>query len=137
MSTLKATLTLNSASVLASPVNVSADFSAAADSGILSRAKVVKTAVDANALEVYTANDKTESAYLFLKNLELEKENYITVYNDTDSDGHVSKIGGGEFCFIPVAVNKSYRVFGTKVDQMVEFGVFGLDSSAAGPFNQN
>jgi len=137
MATLKATLTLNSASVLASPVNVSADFSAAADSGILSRAKVVKTAVDANALEVYTANDKTESAYLFLKNLELEKENYITVYNDTDSDGHVSKIGGGEFCFIPVAVNKSYRVFGTKVDQRVEFGVFGLDSSAAGPFNQN
>jgi methionine-rich copper-binding protein CopC len=137
MATLKATLTLNSASVLASPVNVSADFSAAADSGILSRAKVVKTAVDANALEVYTANDKTESAYLFLKNLELEKENYITVYNVTDSNGHVSKIGGGEFCFIPVAVNKSYRVFGTKVDQMVEFGVFGLDSSAAGPFNQN
>ena len=137
MATLKATLTLNSASVLASPVNVSADFSAAADSGILSRAKVVKTAVDANALEVYTANDKTESAYLFLKNLELEKENYITVYNVTDSNGHVSKIGGGEFCFIPVAVNKSYRVFGTKVDQMVEFGVFGLDSSAAGPFNQS
>tara|TARA_R110002012_G_scaffold6679_2_gene31870 strand:+ start:9964 stop:10377 length:414 start_codon:yes stop_codon:yes gene_type:complete len=137
MATLRVTVTLNSASVLASPVNVAAEFSAAADSGILSRAKVVKTAVDANALEVYTANDKTESAYLFLKNLDLEKENYVTVYNDTDSDGHVSKIGGGEFCFIPVAVNKSYRVFGTKVDQMVEFGVFGLDSSAAGPFNQN
>jgi methionine-rich copper-binding protein CopC len=137
MATLRVTVTLNSASVLASPVNVSADFSAAADSGILSRAKVVKTAVDANALEVYTANDKTESAYLFLKNLDAEKENYITVYNVTDSNGHVSKIGGGEFCFIPVAVNKSYRVFGTKVDQMVEFGVFGLDSSAAGPFNQN
>jgi|TARA_R100001463_G_scaffold66117_2_gene119484 methionine-rich copper-binding protein CopC len=137
MATLRVTVTLNSASVLASPVNVAAEFSAAADSGILSRAKVVKTAVDANALEVYTANDKTESAYLFLKNLDVEKENYVTVYNDTDSDGHVSKIGGGEFCFIPVAVNKSYRVFGTKVDQMVEFGVFGLDSSAAGPFNQN
>ena len=69
MATLRATLTLNSASVLASPVNVSADFSAAADSGILSRAKVLKTAVDANALEVYTANDKTESAYVFLTKL--------------------------------------------------------------------
>tara|TARA_A100001391_G_scaffold205369_1_gene205479 strand:+ start:6044 stop:6457 length:414 start_codon:yes stop_codon:yes gene_type:complete len=137
MATLRATLTLSSASVLASPVNVSADFSGAADSGILSRAKVVKTAVDANALEVYTANDKTESAYLFLKNLETEKETYVYIYNDTDSDGLVAKVGGSEFCFIPVAVNKSYRVYGTKVDQMVEFGVFGLDSSAAGPFNQN
>ena len=122
---------------MASPVNVSADFSGAADSGILSRAKVVKTAVHANALEVYTANDKTESAYLFLKNLETEKEQYVYVYNDTDSDGLVAKVGGSEFCFIPVAVDKSYRVYGTKVDQMVEFGVFGLDSSAAGPFNQN
>ena len=137
MATLRATLTLSSASVLASPVNVSADFSGAADSGILSRAKVVKTAVDANALEVYTANDKTESAYLFIKNLETEKEMYVYIYNDTDSDGLVAKVGGSEFCFIPVAVNKSYRVYGTKGDQMVEFGVFGLDSSAAGPFNQN
>tara|TARA_B100000963_G_scaffold44223_2_gene33006 strand:- start:36982 stop:37395 length:414 start_codon:yes stop_codon:yes gene_type:complete len=137
MATLRATLTLSSASVLASPVSVSADFSGAADSGILSRAKVVKTSTDANALEVYTANDKTESAYLFIKNLETEKEKYVYVYNGTDADGLVAKIGGNEFCFIPVAVNKSYRVYGTKVDQMVEFGVFGLDSSAAGPFNQN
>jgi len=137
MATLRATLTLNSASVLASPVSVSAEFSANADSGILSRAKVVKTAVDANALEVYTANDRTESAYLFVKNLELEKENYIYIYNDTDSDGLVAKVGGSEFCFIPVAVDKGYRVYGTKVDQMIEFGVFGLDSSSAGPFNQN
>ena len=137
MATLRATLTLSSASVLASPVNVSADFSGAADSGILSRAKVVKTAVAANALEVYTANDKTESAYLFIKNLETEKEMYVYIYNDTDNDGLVAKVGGSEFCFIPVAVNKSYRVYGTKVDQMVEFGVFGLDSAAAGPFNQN
>ena len=137
MATLRATLTLNSASVLASPVSVSAEFSANADSGILSRAKVVKTAVDANALEVYTANDRSESAYLFVKNLELEKENYIYIYNDTDSDGLVAKVGGSEFCFIPVAVDKGYRVYGTKVDQMIEFGVFGLDSSAAGPFNQN
>ena len=137
MATLSCTLTLNSASVLASPVTVSSDFSASADSGILSRAKVKFTAVNANALEVYTVNDKTESAYLYLKNLETEKENYVYIYNDTDSDGLVAKIGGLLFCFIPVAVDKAYRVYGTHVDQMVEFGIFGLDSSAAGPFNQN
>jgi len=137
MATLRATLTLSSASVLASPVNVSSDFSASADSGILSRAKVKFTAVNANALEVYTANDKTESAYLFLKNLDTEKEHYVYIYNSSDSNGLVAKIGGNEFCFIPVAVDKAYRVYGTHVDQMVEFGIFGLDSSAAGPFNQN
>ena len=98
---------------------------------------MVKTAVDANALEVYTVNDKSESAYLYLRNMEVDKENYVYVYNDTDSDGLVAKVGGGEFCFIPVAVDKGYRVYGTRVDSMVEFAVFGLDSSAAGPFNQS
>ena len=104
----------------------------------ISSADVLSTSVDISVLaKVYTLNDKSESAYLYLRNMDAEKENYVTIYNDTDSDGHVAKVGGGEFCFIPVAVTKSYRVFGTRVDSMVEFAVFGLDSSAAGPFNQS
>ena len=130
MATLRATLTLNSASVLASPVNVSADFSAAADSGILSSAKVLKTAVHNDALVVYKANDKLVNANLYVKNLEVEKENYVYIYNDTDSDALVAKIPGGEFAFIPVAVDKTYKVYATRVDSLVEFAVFGLDSSA-------
>ena len=137
MGNVTTTLRIATADVLSTSVDFTVVSQLNADSGTLSRAKVVKTAVDANALEVYTVNDKTESAYLFLRNLEGEKENYVYIYNDTDSDGLVGKVGGGEFCFIPVAVDKGYRVYATKVDSMVEFGVFGLDSSAAGPFNQS
>ena len=137
MGTVTTTIRISSADVLSTSVDINVLANLNADSGTLSRAKVVKTAVDANALEVYTLNDKSESAYLYLRNMDAEKENYITIYNDTDSDGHVAKVGGGEFTFIPVDVTKSYRVFGTRVDSMVEFAVFGLDSSAAGPFNQS
>ena len=116
MGNVTTTLRISSADVLSTSVDISVLANLNADSGTLSRAKVVKTAVDANALE---------------------KESYVYIYNDTDSDGLVAKVGGGEFCFIPVAVDKGYRVYGTRVDSMVEFAVFGLDSSAAGPFNQS
>tara|TARA_R110002050_G_scaffold52604_2_gene119865 strand:- start:851 stop:1264 length:414 start_codon:yes stop_codon:yes gene_type:complete len=137
MGNVTTSLRISSADVLSTSVDITVLANLNADSGTLSRAKVVKTAVDANALEVYTLNDKSESAYLYLRNMDAEKENYVTIYNVTDSNGHVAKVGGGEFCFIPVNVIKSYRVFGTRVDSMVEFAVFGLDSSAAGPFNQS
>ncbi len=137
MGSVRASFSFSTSDVMTADISLSVGADLLADSGTISRAKVVKTSVNANALEVYTVNDKTESAYLYLKNLDTVKENYVYIYNDTDSDGLVAKIGGLEFCFIPVAVDKAYRVYGTKVDSMVEFAVFGLDSSAAGPFNQS
>ena len=137
MGNVTTSLRISSADVLSTSVDINIIANLNADSGTLSRAKVVKTAVDANALEVYTVNDKSESAYLYLRNLESEKESYVTIYNVTTSNAHVAKVGGGEFCFIPVEVANGYRVFGTRVDSMVEFAIFGLDSSAAGPFNQS
>tara|TARA_R110000744_G_scaffold183368_3_gene302661 strand:+ start:1072 stop:1476 length:405 start_codon:yes stop_codon:yes gene_type:complete len=130
MGSLKIGFTLSSNSVLSSPINVTASSSVVADSGVLVRAKVLKTAVDADALVVYKADDKLVSGYLYVKNLEAEKESYVYIYNDTDSDALVAKIAGGEFCFIPVAVNKTYKVYSTRVDSLVDYAVFGLDSSA-------
>jgi len=130
MGSLKVGITLVSNSVLSSPVNVTATTSATADSGVLVRAKVLKTSVHSDALVVYKADDKLVSGYLYVKNLETEKENYVYIYNDTDSDALVAKIAGSEFCFIPVAVNKTYKVYATKVDSLVDYAVFGLDSSA-------
>ena len=130
MGSLKVGITLVSNSVLSSPVNVTATTSATADSGVLVRAKVLKTSVHSDALVVYKADDKLVSGYLYVKNLETERENYVYIQNDTDSDALVAKIAGGEFCFIPVAVNKTYKVYATKVDSLVDYAVFGLDSSA-------
>ena len=130
MATVRASLTLNSADVMSSALNLVSNVSLTADAGSMIRAKVAQTAVNANALVVYKADDKLDSAYLYVQNLDTEKENYVYIYQDTDNDDLVAKIGGGEFAFIPVAVNKTFKCYATKVDTMVEYGVFGLDSSA-------
>jgi hypothetical protein len=130
MATVRASLTLNSADVMSSALNLVSSVTLTADAGSMIRAKVAQTAVNASALVVYKADDKLDSAYLYVQNLDTEKENYIYIYQDTDNDDLVAKIGGGEFAFIPVAVNKTFKCYATKVDTMVEYGVFGLDSSA-------
>ena len=130
MATVRASLSLNSSDVLSSALALTATVNLVADAGSMIRAKVAQVAVNANALVVYKADDKLTSAYLYVQNLDAEKENFIYVYQDTDNDDLVAKIGGGEFAFIPVAVDKTFKCYATKVDTMVEYGVFGLDSSA-------
>ena len=133
MATVRASLSLNSADVLTSALALTTVANLNCDSGALIRAKVKATDHDNTALRIYAANQCNERAYLYVKNLDTELEQYVYVYNDSDSDGLVAKIGGGEFAFIPVAVDKAYVVYATKVDTMVEYGVFGNDNSSA-PF---
>ena len=133
MATVRASLSLNSADVLTSALALVTVSDLTCDSGALIRAKVKAIDHDNNALRIYAANQCNERAYLYVKNLDVELEQYVYVYNDSDSDGLVAKIGGGEFAFVPVAVDKAYVVYATKVDTMVEYGVFGNDNSAV-PF---
>ena len=134
MGILRGALTLSSTDVLSIPINLSVDAAFLADGGSIGRAKVLKTSVHNNALDLYVANDKLVTAYLYAKNLEVEKENYMYIYNNANSNDVVAKLGGGEFCFIPVAADQNLKCYGTRVDSIIEFAVFGLDSSAAGPF---
>lgn len=127
MATVRASLTLNSTDVLSSQLGVAVAASLNVDSGSIIRAKVKGVAADTNDLAIYIANQCSERAYLYLRNLEPVLENYIYVHNDTDT-GLVAKIGGGEFAFIPVAVDKKYEVYGTKSNSMIEYGVFGNDN---------
>lgn len=129
MATIKASLTLNSPAVLTSPLSLTVNANLSVDSGSLIRAKVKGTAADTNDLAVYIANQCSERAYLYIKNLETELENYIYIHNDTDT-GLVAKIGGNEFAFIPISPDKKYEVYATRVDTMIEYGVFGNDDSA-------
>ncbi len=133
MATVRATLSLNSADVLTSALALSTVANLTCDSGALIRAKVKGTAVGTSALKIYAAEQCSERAYVYVKNLDSELEQYVYIYNDDDSNGLVAKIGGGEFAFIPVAVDKAYVVYATKVDTMVEYGVFGNDNSTV-PF---
>ena len=134
MATVRASLSLNSADVLTSALALSTVANLTCDSGALIRAKIKGVTHDVTALRIYAANQCNQRAYLYVKNLQSDIEQYIYVYNDTSSDDDlVAKIGGGEFAFIPVAVDKAYAVYATKPDTMIEYGVFGNDNSDA-PF---
>lgn len=133
MAIVRASLSLNSADVLTSALALSTVANLTCDSGALIRAKVKGTAVGTSALKIYPADQCSERAYVYVKNLDSELEQYVYIYNDDDANGLVAKIGGGEFAFIPVAVDKAYVVYATKVDTMVEYGVFGNDNSTV-PF---
>jgi len=130
MGNLRVGLSLNSTDLLSSALNISVATSLIVDSGSLIRAKVLGTVEDTNDLAIYIVNQCSDRAYLYIKNLDSQLENYIYIHNDTDT-GLVAKVGGGEFAFIPVAVDKKYEVYGTKVDTLIEYGVFGNDNSAA------
>jgi hypothetical protein len=130
MATVRAALSLNSADVLTSALALTTVANLTCDSGSLIRAKVKGTAADTNDLAIYIVDQCSDRAYLYIKNLEAELESYIYIHNDTDT-GLVAKIGGGEFAFIPVAVDKKYEVYATKVDSLIEYGVFGNDNSSA------
>jgi hypothetical protein len=133
MATVRASLSLNSADVLTSALALTTVANLTCDSGALIRAKVKAVTHNDTALRIYAASQCNERAYVYIKNLDSELEQYVYVYNDSESDALVAKIGGGEFAFIPVAVDKAYVVYATKVDTMVEYGVFGNDNSTV-PF---
>ena len=129
MATLSVSLNIESVNVLSTNLALSISKDMTVDSGNLIRAKVKGTAADSNDLAVYIAKQCSDRAYLYIKNLDAELENYIYIHNDTDT-GEVAKIGGGEFAFIPLNPAKKYEVYGTIVDQLIEYGVYGNDNSA-------
>ena len=131
MATVRATISLSSTTVMPTPINIGANMTVSADSGTVQRVKILGTSSGSNPVMIYKANDKLSNAYLYIKNLASEKEKYISIFADSASDDPtVVKLGGGEFAFIPVNSAQTLKAFGTDVDQMVEFAVFGLDSSA-------
>jgi len=131
MATVRASLSINSADVLTSALALSVVSNINCDSGSLIRAKVKGTSADTDDKLLYKANQKNDRAYLFIRNLEPELESYIYVRNETESNtALVAKIGGGEFAFVPIAPDKTYEAIATKVDSIIEYGVFGNDNSA-------
>ena len=147
MASVTVVLGLNSSDVLSTNVNVAANMSLQADSGTIIRSKVadITGAVaesglgvgdgELNGVTVYKAGDKETRAYVFVRNMSEVLEDYIYVYNATDSDltysalveASVAKIGGGQFAFIPISVDTTFKAYATKANQIIEYGVFGMD----------
>ena len=131
MGTLRAVLTLASSNILSTALNINVQSTVDADSGNVIRGKILGTAAGSSAVTIYKASDKVGNAYVFIKNMDPERENYIYVYADPSSDDPViKKIAGGEFAFFPAKSDQVLKAYGTKIDTVVEYGVFGQDSSA-------
>tara|TARA_B100000519_G_C14068982_1_gene355832 strand:+ start:305 stop:715 length:411 start_codon:yes stop_codon:yes gene_type:complete len=132
MGSVRANIRISSSDVLATNVDISSATTITADSGNINRLKVLATAKgDASVQTIHKANEKLNRAYLYVKNLGTEAEKYAYVFADSSSDDPVvAKLGGGEFCFVPVDPAVNLKIYATDVDQIVEYAVFGLDSSA-------
>ena len=132
MGSVRVNIRLSSTDVLATSVDINSSTTVNADSGNINRLKVLATAKgDASVQTIHKANEKLNRAYLYVKNLGNETEKYAYVFADTSSDNPIiAKLGGGEFCFVPVDPAVNLKIYATDVDQVVEYSVFGLDSSA-------
>ena len=131
MGSLRAVLTLTSSNILTTNLSISVQATVEADSGNVIRGKILGTSAGSNDVTVYKASDKTDNAYVYIKNMDPQRENYIYVYADSATDDPVfMKIAGGEFAFFPAKSDQTLKAYGTKVDTIVEYGVFGQDSSA-------
>ena len=130
MARVKASLTINSTDALSTPVSLSLSTTMDVDSGSVIRAKVATT-VAGGAMTVHKADEKLVHSYLYIRNLDPVKENFLFVFADTSSDDPVvMKIGGGEFAFVPVQQDQLFKAYGTKAEQLLEYGVFGLDNTS-------
>jgi hypothetical protein len=131
MATLRASLNISSPDVVSSEINLNISMSDTIDSGYLMKVKVGNT--DANLastpapLKLYKANDKSESAYLFVRNMADQKEKYLFLMETQEEV--FAKIPGGTFAIIPIQVSKNIYVYATETDQLVEYALFGNDSS--------
>jgi hypothetical protein len=131
MALLKANLSLSGAGLMTTPLNLTVSASINADSGSLIKGKVLGVAAGSDATVIYKPSDKLDSAYVYVRNVDREREHFIYIYADTGADNPVvMKIAGGEFAFFPAKSDVSLKAYGTSVDQIIEYGVFGLDSSA-------
>lgn len=130
MARVKASLTINSTDALSTPVSLSLSTTMDVDSGSVIRAKVATTAAS-GAMTVHKADEKLVHSYLYIRNLDPVKENFLYVFADTAADDPVvMKIGGGEFAFVPVQEDQLFKAYGTKAEQLLEYGVFGLDNAS-------
>jgi hypothetical protein len=131
MGSVRANIRISSSDVLATNVDIASATTINADSGNINRLKVLATAKsDATVQTIHKANEKLNRAYLYVKNLGRETEKYAYVFADTTDDPVIAKLAGGEFCFVPVDPAVNLKIYATDVDQLVEYAVFGLDSSA-------
>lgn len=96
----------------------------------LARAKVISTAkgTASGQVTLYTADDFAAIPYLYIKNLDTTAGNKIFIYDDTTAGDPLQfQLDAGDWGFIPMHGDKTYKAYATTNPTSIEFMVMGKD----------
>jgi len=96
----------------------------------LARAKVISTAkaTASGQVTLYTADDFAAIPYLYIKNLDTTAGNKIFIYDDTTTGDPLQfQLDAGDWGFIPMHGDKTYKAYATTNPTSIEFMVMGKD----------
>jgi len=138
MATTTAQLILTSTDLLSDSLSLSAISTltkTGSDTGIehttgLARGTITSTAkgTASGQVTLYTADDYAAIPYLYIKNLDTTAGNRIFVYDDsTSGDPLQFQLDAGDWGFIPMHGDKTFKAYATTNPTNVEFMVLGKD----------
>tara|TARA_R100000781_G_scaffold77689_1_gene48067 strand:+ start:401 stop:820 length:420 start_codon:yes stop_codon:yes gene_type:complete len=96
----------------------------------LNRKKITSTAkgTASGQITLYTADDFAAIPYLYIKNLATTAGHRIYVYDDTTSGDPLQfQLDAGDWGFIPMHGDKTYKAYASNNPTSIEFMVIGQD----------
>ena len=138
MATTTATLTLSSADLLSDELALSTTCTltqtttstGVEDTTGLNRKKITSTAkgTASGQVTLYTADDFAAIPYLYVKNLATTAGHRIYIYDDTTSGDPLQfQLDAGDWGFIPMHGDKTYKAYASNNPTSIEFMVTGKD----------
>jgi len=138
MATTTATITINSTDLLSDELSLSSTATltqTGTATGItqttgLARKAVISTAkgTASGQVTLYTADDFAAIPYLYVKNTDTTAGNKIFIYDDsTSGDPLQFQLDAGDWGFIPMHGDKTYKAYATTNPTTIEFMVMGKD----------
>ena len=96
----------------------------------LNRKKITSTAkgTASGQITLYTADDFAAIPYLYIKNLATTAGHRIHIYDDTSTGDPLQfQLDAGDWGFIPMHGDKTYKAYATNSPTSIEFMVIGQD----------
>ena len=130
MATLSASCTLTSTDLTSDSMSVviSNDITVTHTTGLARRPVPNTSKTSSSDLTIYTADDFSATAYVYVKNVDTTSTDYIYIYDDTTSgDPIILKLAGGDWAFLPTIADKTLKAYATTSGTIIESMVFGTD----------
>ena len=138
MATTTATITINSTDLLTDELSLTSTATLTKtttatgieDTTGLSRMKITSTAkgTASGQITLYTADEFAAIPYLYVKNLATTAGHRIYIYDDsTSGDPLQFQLDAGDWGFIPMHGDKTYKAYATNDPTSIEFMVMGQD----------